>query len=104
MPLSAPSGTKGRVNRPSSEWWNSGLRLDPQVGEHEAGALDRVAECDIDRCREHRARDDAGVELAALGAGIDARRQIGEQRLVKQAAGKFAGDHTRIEAGDGRLY
>ena len=49
---------------------------------------------------EHRSRVGAGVELAALGAGVDRGRQLVEQRRVELAAGKPAVHHLRIQAGD----
>jgi hypothetical protein len=54
--------------------------------------------------REHRPCRDGGVELAVLAAGIDARRQVGEERGVEAPAreariepGGIDGDEMRLE-------
>jgi hypothetical protein len=59
-----------------------------EIGEDESVTLDDDARLDGKGSREHRARDDARVKLAALAAGIDAVREIGEERRVEPASGE----------------
>ena len=54
------------------------------------------------RSREHGTGVDAGMKLAALGAGIDARRKIAQQLFIEFAAGKTGRQFLGIDAGDAR--
>ena len=40
------------------------------------------------------------MELAVLGAGVDARRQVGQQRGIEAPAGEARGQLARVDAGD----
>ena len=50
-----------------------------EIAEDETVPLDDVASDAVDRFGEDRAGVDEGMELAVLAAGIDVRRQFGEQ-------------------------
>ena len=78
------------------------VRGETQVGEDEAVALDDFADGDRDRGGEHRAGVHEGVELAALAAGVDRRRQLGEQRGVELAPREPGVERLGIDAGQAR--
>ena len=56
------------------------------VGIRKPIALHRLADRHIDPPRKHRPGDHEGMKLAVLAARVDARRQLGEQRVVEAAA------------------
>ena len=71
-----------------------------QVAEHEAVAGDDLAGLDGDGPLEHRPGAGEGVELAVLGARIDAGRQFGQQGGIEAPAGKARRQLRGIDAGD----
>src|SRR5581483_3128706 len=72
------------------------------VGEDEPVSLDSDARFDRNRRREHRSIVRKRVELAALAARVDRRRQLGEKARVEVAPGECAIELARVHARDPR--
>src|SRR3546814_2840564 len=81
----------GRLNlllRKRRGGWEGEVGVGEAVPRLRGGRLaqDGVAALDCQRCDEHGAVGNAGVELAVLAAGVDTRRQVIEQRRVEVVA------------------
>src|SRR5437763_876863 len=74
----------------------------PNLRTVEAAAAAHLAHGDGDRGREHRPGVAEGVELAALAAGIDPRRQVGQQPLVERPPRERRAEPAGIDAGEDR--
>src|SRR5947209_360490 len=68
---SADAGSVSHRRSRSIDSRNNRSPVRHQIGEREAVALDGLADRDLDRAIEHRARRHAGVKLAVLAARID---------------------------------
>ena len=73
-----------------------------EIGIDEIVALDELAGNDGDGAREDGAGEGEGVELAALAAGIDRGREIGEELGVEGAAGEGGVKVAGVNAGEMR--
>ena len=74
--------------------------LHHQIAIRIAIALDALAGHDRKPPRKNRPRHHAGVKLAVLAAGIDALRQIRQQRRIEFAPGEFRRQLFQIDGGD----
>src|SRR5436305_12814691 len=69
------------------------------IAEHEAIAFDDLADRDVDRGAELGSVPHEGMELATFTAGIDPRRQVGQETRVERAAHKIRTQLLRIDRG-----
>src|SRR6185437_9618792 len=73
-----------------------------QIGIDEIVALHALSGKYGDGSGKHRACESKGVELAALAAGIDGRRKIGEELRIEGAAGEGCIEMPWVDAGEMR--
>jgi hypothetical protein len=78
-------------------------RGEDKVGEGKALALHDIADLRRNGAAEHGPRENAGVKLTALAAGIDACRELIEQRRVELPPGEGFRHHLEIDADQMRL-
>jgi hypothetical protein len=55
-----------------------------QIREHEIPSVNDLTKVRVDPALKHWAVEDARVELAALGAGVDAGRESGEEIEIER--------------------